>query len=88
MPLIAGSGFERGGGADRPKVAIVNERFVERFGLGTDAVGKRITTGDGDEPLDMRDRRHRARRQVQRGQARIRRRSSSCRASRRRFSAR
>ena len=52
MPLIAGSGFERGGGADRPKVAIVNERFVERFGLGTDAVGKRMSTGQGGE-LDM-----------------------------------
>jgi predicted permease len=53
MPLIAGSGFERGGGADRPKVAIVNERFVERFGLGTDAVGKRMNTGAGDALLDM-----------------------------------
>ena len=53
MPLIEGSGFERELGADRPKVAIVNERFVERFRLGTGAVGKRMKTGAGDEPFDM-----------------------------------
>ena len=53
MPLIAGSGFERGLSPDRPKVAIVNERFAERFKLGEDAVGKRMKTGAGDGPLDM-----------------------------------
>jgi predicted permease len=53
MPLVAGSGFERPGGTDRPPVAIVNERFVERFKLGNDAVGKRMKTGAGDGPLDM-----------------------------------
>ena len=52
IPLIAGLGFEQGGGADRPKVAIVNERFVERFALGPDAVGKRIATGE-DGALDV-----------------------------------
>jgi predicted permease len=51
MPLILGSGFEVAGGSDR-KVAIVNERFVERFGLDADsAVGKRITSGT-DGPVD------------------------------------
>jgi hypothetical protein len=53
MPLIAGSGFDRGLGTDRPKVAIVNERFAERFKLGADVVGKRMKTGSGDGPLDM-----------------------------------
>jgi predicted permease len=53
MPLLAGSGFERASGVDRPKVAIVNERFVERFRLGTNAIGKRMKTGGGDGPLDM-----------------------------------
>ena len=65
MPLISGSGFERAQARDRQNVAIVNERFVERFGLdaGT-ALGKRITTGT-DGPVDARDRRHRAGRKVQ-----------------------
>jgi predicted permease len=53
MPLVAGSGFERPGGTDRPRVAIVNERFAARFNLGNDAVGKRMKTGGGDGPLDM-----------------------------------
>ena len=53
MPLVAGSRFERPGGADRPQVAIVNERFAARFNLGSDAVGKRMKTGGGDGPLDM-----------------------------------
>jgi predicted permease len=54
MTLLAGSGFAPRGGIDRPKVAIVNERFAERFKLGgTDAVGKRMKTGSGDGPFDM-----------------------------------
>jgi putative ABC transport system permease protein len=53
MPLVSGSAFERPGGTDRPQVAIVNERFAERFNLGDDAVGKRMKTGGGDGPLDM-----------------------------------
>jgi putative ABC transport system permease protein len=52
MPLISGSGFERNGAGDRQHVAIVNERFVERFGLDASAaLGKRITTGT-DGPVD------------------------------------
>jgi putative ABC transport system permease protein len=52
MPLISGSGFERAQGGDPAKVAIVNERFVERFGLDAgSALGKRITTGT-DGPVD------------------------------------
>jgi ABC-type antimicrobial peptide transport system permease subunit len=53
MSLVAGSLFERRGGADRPKVAVVNERFVERFRLGPDAVGTLMKTGSGDGALDM-----------------------------------
>ena len=53
MPLVAGSGFEHGLGGDRPKVAIVNERFADRFKLGEDVVGKRMKTGSGDGALDM-----------------------------------
>jgi predicted permease len=52
MPLISGSGFERPRAGDRQNVAIVNERFVERFGLSAGAaLGKRITTGTGG-PVD------------------------------------
>lgn len=52
MPLISGLGFDRVRGGDRQNVAIVNERFIERFGLdaGT-TLGKRITTGT-DGPVD------------------------------------
>jgi predicted permease len=53
MPFVAGSEFEHSGGTDRPKVAIVNERFVARFNLGNEAVGKRMKTGGPDGPLDM-----------------------------------
>jgi len=52
MPLLAGSAFERERNADAPRVAIVNERFVERFGLDAGAaIGNRITTGT-DGPVD------------------------------------
>jgi putative ABC transport system permease protein len=53
MPLVSGSGFEGSGGTDRPKVAMVNERFAARFNLGNSALGKRMKTGGGDGPLDM-----------------------------------
>jgi predicted permease len=43
MPLVRGAGFE-GSASDGPAVAIVNERFVEKFALG-DAVGKRMAFG-------------------------------------------
>jgi predicted permease len=53
MPLIAGYGFEPAQAGQRRRVAIVNERFAERFGLdAADALGKRITTGT-DGPVDV-----------------------------------
>jgi predicted permease len=51
-PLLAGRDFADSDSADRPKVAIVNERFVEKFGLGRDALGKRMSIGQGG-PLDV-----------------------------------
>jgi predicted permease len=52
MPLISGSGFVRALTGERQNVAIVNERFVERFGLDPGAaLGRRITTGT-DGPVD------------------------------------
>ena len=44
MPLLRGTVFERAS-SDGRRVAIVNERFVEKFGLGDDPVGKRMAFG-------------------------------------------
>jgi predicted permease len=50
IPLIAGRDFTQFDNEVAPKVAIVNERFVEKFNLGSDAIGKRI--GAYGAPLD------------------------------------
>ena len=52
QPLLAGREFVDADAAGRPKVAIVNRAFAERFGLWPDAVGKRMAFG-GTEDLDM-----------------------------------
>jgi predicted permease len=46
MPLVRGDGLERAT-PDGPRVAVVNERFVEKFALGDAAVGKRMAFGSG-----------------------------------------
>jgi predicted permease len=48
IPLIAGREFTPGDDAGGPKVAIVNEAFARKFGLGRDAVGKYMGTGRND----------------------------------------
>ncbi len=48
MPLIAGREFTAADSLGAPEVAIVNERFAEKFNLGSDVVGKRMATF-GDE---------------------------------------
>ncbi len=50
MPLRAGRDFTAADQLGAPEVAVVNETFLEKFGLGRDAVGKRMATG-GDEEL-------------------------------------
>ena len=53
VPLLAGREFGvADAGSGTPRVAIVNEAFAKKFGLGRDAVGKRISD-DTDEPLDI-----------------------------------
>jgi putative ABC transport system permease protein len=42
IPLLAGRDFTEADSLDRPRVAIVNEAFARRFGLGADPVGKRL----------------------------------------------
>jgi len=45
VPLVSGRDYSAADTVNSSPVAIVNERFVERFGLGPDAIGKRIETG-------------------------------------------
>jgi predicted permease len=52
MKLLAGREFTVADDRGRPDVAIVNESFAKKFGLGRDAVGKRMATRDTGA-LDM-----------------------------------
>jgi predicted permease len=52
MPLIAGRGFTEADIEGRPKVAVVNERFAEHFGLGRVPLGKRLGFGP-ERSLDI-----------------------------------
>ncbi|MCB1057139.1 MAG: ABC transporter permease, partial [Acidobacteria bacterium] len=49
IPLLAGRGFEERDDLGAPKVAVVNQAFAKKFGLGSDAVGKRMQMGSGGE---------------------------------------
>jgi predicted permease len=42
IPLLAGRAFRNDDVAGRPRVAIVNQEFARRFGLGREIVGKQI----------------------------------------------
>jgi len=48
VPLLAGRDFTDADDGLGPKVAIVNETFARRFGLGTNPVGKRMAIGSSD----------------------------------------
>jgi predicted permease len=50
IPLIAGRDFSQLDADGAPKVAIVNEKFVEKFNLHADAIGKQIAAYGA--PLD------------------------------------
>ena len=52
IPLLRGRGFSDADTLESPRVVIVNERFVERFGLGANAVGTRLSF-DPLEPADV-----------------------------------
>ncbi|HSJ13839.1 MAG TPA: ABC transporter permease [Longimicrobiales bacterium] len=51
IPLLSGRTFTRSDAVGTEEVAIVNEAFAKKFGLGRDPVGKRMSWG-GDE-LDI-----------------------------------
>ena len=46
IPVLAGREFTTADDIGRPDVAIVNEAFAKKFGLGRDAVGKRMGYSD------------------------------------------
>jgi predicted permease len=46
IPVLAGREFTAADDIGRPEVAIVNETFAKKFGLGREAVGKRMGYGD------------------------------------------
>lgn len=52
VPLLLGREFTAADTAGRPKVAIVNRRFAEHFGLGAEVIGKRMAIGT-TEDLDI-----------------------------------
>jgi predicted permease len=48
VSVLAGREFTPADDMSRPRVAIVNETFARRFGLGTNPVGKRMASRGGD----------------------------------------
>jgi predicted permease len=54
IPLLAGREFTERDRAGAPRVAMVNEAFARKFGLGRDAVGKRMAI-DGESPGEALD---------------------------------
>ena len=48
VPLLAGREFTLSDAIGTPRVAVVNEAFAKKFGLGRDAVGKRMSSGRRD----------------------------------------
>ena len=53
MPLIAGREFTEADALGAPEVAIVNERFAEKFNLGKNVVGKRMATFGDDLDVEI-----------------------------------
>ena len=53
VPLLAGREFTNSDAAGAPKVAIVNEEFARKFGVGRDAVGKSMAANPRAKKLDI-----------------------------------
>jgi predicted permease len=53
VPLLAGREFTEQDRVGAPKVAIVNEAFAKKFGLGRNAVGKHMGTGGREDQEKM-----------------------------------
>jgi predicted permease len=52
VPLMSGREFTAADGPKAPKVAIVNQEFVKKFNLGSDAVGKLMSSDGPNSKLD------------------------------------
>ena len=48
IPIVAGREFTPSDVSGAPQVAVVNQAFAKKFGLGQDAVGKYMNMGSGD----------------------------------------
>ena len=48
IPLLAGREFGAADAVGGPRVAVVNQAFLRKFGLGADALGTRFAEGTGD----------------------------------------
>jgi putative ABC transport system permease protein len=53
IQMLAGRDFTRADAFTAPQVAIVNEAFAKKFGLGRDAVGRRMSNKGSNTPLTM-----------------------------------
>lgn len=54
IPLLAGRSFSTADSAGGARVAIVNQRFSEHYGLGANPIGKRMATGHtGDLDIEI-----------------------------------
>ena len=53
IPLVAGRAFTEQDRQGAPKVAVVSEAFVRKFGLGDAAVGRRLALGGDADALDV-----------------------------------
>jgi predicted permease len=53
VPLLAGRDFTPGDAAGAKRVAIVNETFAKKFGLGRNAVGKHMSIGNDSLNIEI-----------------------------------
>jgi predicted permease len=53
VPLLAGREFAETDTVDSPSVVVVNQSFVQRFGLGNDVIGRRFRSAGGDSDLEI-----------------------------------
>ncbi|MBI2402293.1 MAG: ABC transporter permease, partial [Gemmatimonadetes bacterium] len=53
IPLVAGREFTASDGLGSPRVAVVNQTFAKKFGLGSDAVGKFMSTGGRELNIEI-----------------------------------
>ncbi len=53
IPLLRGREFSESDRGTATPVVIVNEAFIKRFKLGSDAIGQRLTLGDGAQHAEI-----------------------------------